>query len=61
MTAEATSEDSLNDGKGGGSLEETASTAHHKQERVAQGISSNHSRGARSSAESKPDEAVRRG
>ena len=32
MTADATSEDSLNDEKGGGSLDESASKSHHKQE-----------------------------
>ena len=31
-TAEATSEDSRSDGKGGGSLDETTSKSHHKRE-----------------------------
>ncbi len=56
-TAEAGSRDSRSDEKGGGSLDETTSKSHRMAGVRAKGISSNHSRGARSSAESKSDEA----
>ena len=41
MIAKAKTTKIRNDGKGGGSLDESASKSHHKQERVAQGINSN--------------------
>ena len=57
MTAEATSGNSGNDGKGSDSLEETAYRSHTVSGSEGARHKLHHSRGARSSAESKSDEA----